>query len=64
LDEYISADEYGSPEKPGVCFGLTVHKKAENDYELELFFNDAIVLDYRSIPDQNDPAASSDVMIP
>jgi hypothetical protein len=41
-----------------------VHNKADNDYELELFFNDAIVLDYRSIPDQNDPAASSDIMIP
>jgi hypothetical protein len=41
-----------------------VHNKAKNDFELELFFNDAIVLDYRSIPDQNDMAASSDVMIP
>lgn len=64
MDDYIAADTYGSKGSPGVCFGLTVHNKADNDFELELFFNDAVVLDYRSIPDQNDLAASSDVMIP
>jgi sulfur relay (sulfurtransferase) complex TusBCD TusD component (DsrE family) len=50
LDEYIQDAEYGY-EKDAVCFAFTLHERENNDYELELFFNDAVVLDYRSIPD-------------
>jgi hypothetical protein len=35
-----------------------------NNYELELFFNDAIVLDYRSIPPQDEPAINDFTMTP
>ena len=56
LEEYLQHADYGfDKQKPGsregICFGFTVHEHKENDFELELFFNDAIVLDYRSIPD-------------
>jgi hypothetical protein len=51
LDAYIEHDDYGKdPERPAVCFGFTVHEESWKKYELELFFNDAIVLDYRGIP--------------
>jgi hypothetical protein len=45
---------------PGICYGFTVHEnQTANDYELELFFNDQLVLEYRSIPDQSSPAITS-----
>jgi len=52
LEDYIAHPDYGhSKDKPGVCLGLTLKENAKNKYELEIFANDAIVLDYRSIPD-------------
>jgi len=39
------------------------HEKNKN-YELELFFNDAIVLDYRSIPPQDEAGAEDADMVP
>ena len=63
MDDYIEDDDYGH-NKDAVCFAFTLHEREENNFELELFFNDAVVLDYRSIPDQNDPAASVSQMIP
>jgi hypothetical protein len=43
--------DFGTTKHPGICFGFTVHEdKRKSDYELELFFNDAFVLEYRSLP--------------
>jgi hypothetical protein len=65
LDDYISHPEYGKdPDRPAVCFGLTVHENSPSKYELELFFNDAIVLDYRSIPPQDEAAVDDSDMMP
>ena len=51
LDAYLEDPEHGkTPEKPGVCFGFTVHEKKRNNFELELFFNDLFVKEYQSIP--------------
>jgi hypothetical protein len=42
-----------------------VHERQENlKYELELFFNDAVVLDYRSIPPQDEAAVDESDMMP
>jgi hypothetical protein len=52
LDKYLEDPEHGKiPEKPGICFGFTVHEK-RNNFELELFFNDLFVKEYQSIPQQ------------
>jgi hypothetical protein len=40
LFEYISSIDFGQPERPAVCYGFTIHERAKNDVELELFFND------------------------
>jgi hypothetical protein len=50
LDDYISHPLYGSEGRPAVCFGIDLKNNKRHNYELELFFNDAAVLDYRSIP--------------
>jgi hypothetical protein len=52
LDAYIEYKDFGySEDHPGICFGFSVKENADNDYELELFFNDFyIVADYQSIP--------------
>jgi len=66
LDAYIEHPDHGYDEvnRPGVCFALTMHEHAQNDYELELFFNDAIVLDYRSIPPQDENSVNDSDMMP
>jgi hypothetical protein len=66
LDAYIEHQDYGRvPERPGVCFAFTVHEHVENlKYELELFFNDAVVLDYRSIPPQDEAAVDDSDSLP
>jgi hypothetical protein len=51
LDAHIAHPDYGKENKPGVCVGMHLKRRAENKYEFEIFANDAIVLDYRSIPD-------------
>jgi hypothetical protein len=52
LDSYISDPKFGSADKPAVCFGFEMQQhEAQKNYTLELFFNDAIMLDYRSVPD-------------
>ena len=52
LDEYIAHPDYGhGKDRPGVCIGMTLKEKAKNDFEFEIFANDAVVLDYRSLPD-------------
>lgn len=47
-----------------MCVGLTLQENAQNNYELEIFANDAIVLDYRSVPDQMDSAADDTQTVP
>ena len=66
LDDYIAHPGHGFDEdRPGVCFALTMHQHELNKkYELELFFNDAIVLDYRSIPPQDEQGVEDTDMIP
>jgi len=51
LEAYIADDNYGGIDTPGICFAFHIKEKGINDYELELMFNDQIVLDYKSIPD-------------
>jgi hypothetical protein len=52
LEEYIAHPDYGhGKDRPGVCVGMSLKEHSENDYEFEIFANDAIVLDYRMIPD-------------
>lgn len=50
LDKYISDENYGKAEKPGICFGFKVMEHAKNDYELELIFNDLPPSFLMSIP--------------
>ena len=38
--EYIGSNDYGTDEKPGVCFGFKITKNNIADYELELMFYD------------------------
>jgi hypothetical protein len=58
LDDYISHPDHGEDHHPAICFAMTMHVHEKNkNYELELFFNDAIVLDYRSIPAQDEAGA-------
>lgn len=64
LDQYIEHPRYGTKNFPAICFAFTVHKHKFNKYELELFFNDAVVLDYRSIPPQDENAITESQMIP
>jgi len=41
LDAYIEHEEYGlDDEREGICFGFNIIEHADNDYELELMFND------------------------
>ena len=69
LDQYIAHPDYGfdAENHPAVCFAFRLKEfdsVKRNNYELELFFNDANVLDYRSIPPQDDPAISDFTMVP
>jgi hypothetical protein len=65
LDDYIAHPDHGKANHPGVCFGLTMHEHKKNEkYELELFFNDAAVLDYRSIPPQDEAGAEDANQVP
>jgi hypothetical protein len=64
LDEYMMHKKLGEKSHPGICFAFKVHEYAKNDYELELFFNDGLVRDYRSIPEQGLNAAETYQMMP
>ena len=68
LDKYIGHKDHGrTAEKPGICFAFTVHEIEEKEnfiYELELFFNDHFVTEYKSQPDQKAKAIKSYQMIP
>jgi hypothetical protein len=53
LFTYISDKDFGTDQKPAVCFGFTVHENRKNDIELELIFNDFYaVTEFQSIPSQ------------
>lgn len=53
LFTYISDKDFGTDQKPAVCFGFTVHENSKNDIELELIFNDFYaVTEFQSIPSQ------------
>lgn len=65
LEDYIAHPDYGhDKERPGICLGIALHENAKNKYELEIFANDAVVLDYRLIPDQMDSAADDTQTVP
>jgi hypothetical protein len=51
LDKYISHPDYGWGGMPGICFGFKVMENSQNDYEVELTFNDLPPSRYDSIPD-------------
>ena len=40
LEAYLSAPDYNTPNKPGMCFGFQVTIKDKKKYELEVFSND------------------------
>lgn len=51
LDEYLVHEQYGwEDDRPGICFGFQVHEHADNDYEVELMFNDLWPSRIRSLP--------------
>jgi hypothetical protein len=52
LDSYISHPNYGDSDRPGICWGFQVREHADNDYELELMFNDLWPVRTRSLPSQ------------
>lgn len=52
------------PDKPGICYGFTMHEHSDSSYELELFFNDIFVLEYKSLPNQALASASAYQMQP
>ena len=66
LEKYISHENYGyDPEThPAICFAFEMKENDKNKYELDLMFNDQIVLDYRSIPNQMDVPADENQMFP
>lgn len=52
LELYLSADDYGTPSKPGMCFGFQITENDKrNKYELEVFANDKWPNMRRLIPD-------------
>jgi len=59
LDVYMMHKDLGKKTHPGICYAFKVHEYASNNYELELFFNDGLVRDYRSIPEQGLNAAET-----
>lgn len=52
LEAYLSADDYPSPNKPGMCFGFQITENdKKNKYELEVFANDKWPQERRLQPD-------------
>jgi len=52
LHDYLKHPSLGLESHPGVCFAFNMNEKGKNDYELELHFNDGIITDWRSVPEQ------------
>lgn len=41
MEDYLSADDYATISKPGMCFGFQIlENEMKNKYELEVFMND------------------------
>ena len=65
LDEHIEHKDHGrTADKPGICFAFTIHEHSSINIELELFFNDHFVSEYKSLADQRASAIKSYQMIP
>ena len=41
--DYIAADGYMDKMTPGVCFGFSLTEKGNDDYKLEMIFNDRVL---------------------
>ena len=51
LDDYIVDQSYAKEDGlTGICFGFTVKEFSDNDYELELIFNDLWPSKMKSLP--------------
>ena len=52
MDDYLSADDYATPSKPGMCFGFQIlENDKKNKYELEVFMNNKWPTIRRYAPD-------------
>jgi len=41
LEEYLTASDYATPSRPGMCFGFSItEEKNKSKYELEVFSNE------------------------
>ena len=50
---YISHPEYElNMDRQGICFGFHIIENSQNDYELDLYFNDLFPTNIRSLPSQ------------
>ena len=51
LNEYVSSEGYGKPEKPAICFGIYFEKKGNKEYSASLhYFNDFIQHGIEDVP--------------
>ena len=51
LNEYVSAEGYGKPDKPAICFGIYFKDKGDKKYEASLhYFNDLIAHGIEDVP--------------
>ncbi len=39
MDSYIKADDYGSDDKPRICFGVSITRFQSRSYEYHIRFN-------------------------
>ena len=51
LNEYITSEDYGKPNKPTICFGIYFNKNGNKDYSASLhYFNDFISHGIEDVP--------------
>jgi len=51
LNEYITSEDYGKPDKPTICFGIFFKKNDDKDYSASLhYFNDFISHGIEDVP--------------
>ena len=51
LNDYITAEDYGQPNKPTICFGIYFKENDENKYTASLhYFNDVISHGIEDVP--------------
>ena len=51
LNDYVSSEDYGKPEKPTICFGIYFKKNGEKDYSASLhYFSDFISHGIEDVP--------------